>query len=130
MEIRAAPGWAFGATTIFEEVGMSTFKNLIARLPHPQGELIQPLVQGASSSVRRRVCQDAAMRQPPGSLMCRLGTFVRECWRRMGVMEAASERAESGGAQSRERSKERLRDEQGWAENSSSVSQTELRKKG
>ena len=92
---------------------MSTFKTLIAILPHPQGELIQSLVPGTIPSVRKRVCQDAAMRQPPGGLMCRLGAFVRECWRRMRIMEAVSDRLESSdGALSRERSEERLRDEQ------------------
>ena len=110
---------------------MSTFRSLIARLPHPQGELIQPLVQGASPSVRKRVCQDAVMRQLPGGLMCRFSAFLRECWRRMRIMEAATDQAESGdGARSRERSKERLRDEQAWSDNSSCVSQTELCKKG
>jgi hypothetical protein len=41
-----------------EEVGMFTFKNLIAILPHPQGELIQSLVQGASPSARKRACEE------------------------------------------------------------------------
>jgi hypothetical protein len=40
------------------EVGMSTFKSLIAILPHPRGELIQSLVQGASPSARKRVCEE------------------------------------------------------------------------
>jgi hypothetical protein len=98
---------------------MFIFKNLIAVPPHLQGELIQSLVQGTSSSVRKRVCQDAVMRQLPGGLMCRFSAFVRECWRRMRIMEAATDQAESGdGAQSLERSKERLRDEQAWSDNS------------
>ena len=110
---------------------MSTFKTLIAILPHPQGELIQSLVPGTIPSVRKRVCQDAVMRQLPGGLMCRFSAFLRECWRRMRIMEAATDQAESGdGARSRERSKERLRDEQAWSDNSSCVSQTELCKKG
>jgi hypothetical protein len=74
---------------------MSTFKNLIAILPHPQGELIQSLVQGTNSSVRKRVCQDAVMRQLPGGLMCRFSAFVRECWRRRRIMEAATDQGEA-----------------------------------
>ena len=109
---------------------MSTFKNLIPILPHPQGKLI-PLVPGSSPSVRQRVGQDDVMRQLPSGLMGRFSAFVRECWRRMRIMAAATEQAESGdGAQSRERSKELLRYEQAWSDNSSSVSQTELSKKG
>jgi hypothetical protein len=97
---------------------MSTFKSLIAILPHPRGELSQPLVQDASPPVRKRVIQDAVMRQRPGGLIRRFGAFVRECWRRMRIMEAVSDRLESSdGALSRERSEERLRDEQALSEN-------------
>jgi len=46
----------------------------------------------------------------------RFGASFRDCWRRMTVMHAAFEHAESGdGAGSRERSEERLRDEEAWS---------------
>jgi hypothetical protein len=47
------------------------------------------------------------MRQQPGGLMCRFSAFVHECRRRIRIMVAASEHAESGkGARSHERSEE------------------------
>lgn len=48
----------------------------------------------------------------------RLGfrAFIRECWRRMTVMHADFESSESGhGVRSRERSAERLRDDEAWS---------------
>jgi hypothetical protein len=59
------------------------------------------------------------MRQQPGGLMCRFSAFVHECRRRIRIMVAASEHAESGnGARSHEQSEKRLRDEQAWSDNS------------
>jgi hypothetical protein len=96
---------------------MSTFKSLITILPHSQGELIRPLARGASPSVRTQASQEAVMGQHPCGFMCRLGGFVHECCRRVRVMEAASEQAESG-VRSSERNQERLHDERVQSENS------------
>ena len=97
---------------------MSTLKSSITIPPYPQVEIIQPIAQSALPSVKKQDCQDVVIRQRPGGLIRRFGAFVRECWRRMRVMEAASERLESSdGALSRERSEERLRDEQALSEN-------------
>jgi len=97
---------------------MPMFKSSITIPSYPQAEIIRPLVQSAFPSVKKQDCQDVVIRQRPGGLIRRFGAFVLECWRRMRVMEAASERLESSdGALSRERSEERLRDEQAWSEN-------------
>ena len=101
-----------------EDIGMPMFKSSITIPSYAQAEIIRPLVQSAFPSVKKQDCQDVVIRQRPGGLIRRFGAFVRECWRRMRVMEAASERLESSdGALSRERSEERLRDEQAWSEN-------------
>jgi hypothetical protein len=56
---------------------------------------------------------------PNGAVMnrvSRFGTSFRECWRKMTLMNTAFEHSESGdGAASRERSEERLRDEEAWS---------------
>ena len=75
---------------------MSTFKSLITIPSYPQGEISQPLVQGALPSVRKQDCEDVVMRQQRKGLMCRFGAFLRECGRRIRVMKAASDQAESG----------------------------------
>jgi hypothetical protein len=95
---------------------MSTLKSSIASLPHPPDKFLRPSVQSALPSVRMRVWQGAVMRRQPEALTRRFGAFFLECWRRMRVMKAAFEQAESGdGTRSRERSEERLRDEQAWS---------------
>ena len=94
---------------------MPMFTSSITISSYFQTEIIQPLVQSAFPSVKKQDCQDVVIRQWPGGLMCQFSAFVRECCRKMRVMEAAPEQAEPGdGAQSRERSKKPLRDEQAW----------------
>jgi hypothetical protein len=95
---------------------MSTFKSPIATLPYSPDKFLQPAVQIALPSVRMRVWQSAVRRRHPEAFTRRLGTFFLECWRRMKVMHASFEQSESGdGTGSRERSEERLRDEQAWS---------------
>ncbi len=94
---------------------MATSKSSITRLPSPQDEFIQPLAQGAATSERERECRDAVTRRQPESFTRRAGTFVRKCWRSMKVMNTAFNQEElCNGARSRERSEERLRDEEAW----------------
>lgn len=74
---------------------MSTVNSSITIPCLPQGEFSQPLVHGALSSVGKRDCHGAVTRQQPEYFIRRLGAFFCECWWRMMVMKAASERAES-----------------------------------
>ncbi len=95
---------------------MSTFKSSITIPCYPKVEIIQPSVQSALPSVRTQDCRHVVMRQQSKGLLCRFGAFVRVCWRRMRVMKAASDQAESdSGARCRERSEEQLRDRQAWS---------------
>lgn len=95
---------------------MFTLKSSIATLPCPPDKFLQPSVQIALPSVRMRVRQGVVMRRNPEAFTRRFGAFFLECWRRMKVMHAAFEQSESAdGSRSRERSEERLRDEQDWS---------------
>lgn len=95
---------------------MSTLKSSIATLPCPPDKFLQPAVQIALPSVRMRGWQSAVKRRHPEAFARRFGAFFLECLRRMKVMHAAFEQSESGdGTRSRERSEERLRDEQAWS---------------
>lgn len=49
-----------------------------------------------------------------GDFTHRLGAFWHECWRRMNIMRADSEPS-GDGSLSRERTAERLRDEEAWS---------------
>jgi len=95
---------------------MSTFKSSNTILSRLQGELIQPIGQCTNPSLREPCCEVAVMRRQPESFTRRAGTFVRECWRKMKVMNTAFKQEElCDGARSHERSDERLRDELAWS---------------
>lgn len=95
---------------------MATFKSSLTILPPPQDKFLQSSVQDALPRMKQRTRYAAVLRAYVRRRFSQFSTFCRECWRRMRVMNAAFEQAESGrGASSRERSEERLRDEQAWA---------------
>jgi len=86
----------------------------IAIALHRKAELMQLSVTSPLRSLETGDCQSAAVRGQTEGLVWRFGVFLRECWRRMMVMHAAFEQA-GNGARSRERSEERLRDEEAWS---------------
>src|SRR5512133_3571358 len=95
---------------------MSTPKSSIATLSCTPDKFLQPAVHIALPSVRMRVRQGVVRRRQPEAFTRRFGAFFLECWQRMRMMYAAFEQSESAdGSRSRERSEERLRDEQAWS---------------
>jgi hypothetical protein len=93
---------------------MFTGNNAITIQPNSTREFIQTLGQDAVPQVNKRGCHGAVMRENFAHRLDQFGASFRECWRRMRVMHAAFEHS-GDGARSRERSEERLRDEQAWS---------------
>lgn len=93
---------------------MSTCNRAIAIQPTSTREFIQTLGQDVVPLVNKRGCHGAVMRENFAHRLDQFGASFRECWRRMSVMHAAFEQS-GDGARSRERSEERLRDEQAWS---------------
>src|SRR5512146_1755508 len=96
---------------------MSAYNVTLHMIPYAlsafRGDLTTPspvtfeLREGHSPVAVRRELEDGS---PQGS------SFLRECWRRMGLMKLAFEHAQfSDGTGSRERSAERRRDEDDWS---------------
>jgi hypothetical protein len=99
-----------------EEIVMATFKSSLTILPPPQDKFLHPSVQDALPRMKQRTRYAAVLREDFGRRLSQFSAFCRECWRRMRVMNAAFEQAESSsGASSREQSEEQLHDEQAWA---------------
>jgi hypothetical protein len=94
---------------------MSTLTSSTTTWPPPQGEFIGPLVQGALPSERKLDDEGALMRQPSADFTVDRGLVacVRKLWRAARAINADFKRA-GDGTRSRERSAERLRDEQAW----------------
>lgn len=92
---------------------MPTCNSAITIQPNSAGEFTQTLRQDVVPPVNQRGCHGAVMRGNFGRRLDQFGASFRECWRMMMVMRAAFERS-GDGARSRERSEERLRDEQAW----------------
>jgi len=96
---------------------MATLTNSTTIRRSAQGEFIGPLVQGVLPSERKLdVGHGALMRQPPEGFTFdrRLAAFAHKLWRATRVMNADFKRA-GDATRSRERSAERLRDEQAWS---------------
>jgi hypothetical protein len=100
-----------------EEVEVSTRNNSVAVEPDSVSEFIQTADEGALHLVN--ACGHDGplmMRQKLARRPSRFSASFRECWRKMSVMHAAFEHAESGdGAGSRGHNEERLRDEEAWS---------------
>jgi hypothetical protein len=95
---------------------MSTCNNSITILPNLSGKLIQTVEQTSVPVLTNRAVNGAVMRQTFERHLSGFSAFFRECWRKMMVMNATFARAELGdGAASRERSEERVGDEEAWS---------------
>lgn len=95
---------------------MSTFETSYIILRNPQSELLYTPVQGALPSANKWDWQNTLDRQSTRGFTHRFTGFCRACWETMINMYAAYEFADSQiGDRSRERSAERLRDEQAWS---------------
>jgi hypothetical protein len=94
---------------------MSTFENSYINLRTPQSELLHAPVQGSLTSASEQDWQGKCLRQPAKNLVQRCVEFVSECWETMAELHAEFKYADSEiGERSRERTADRLRDEQAW----------------
>jgi hypothetical protein len=93
---------------------MSTGNSANRIQPNSTREFVQELEQDVVPPVDKRGCHGAVMRENFGRRLDEFGASFRECWRRMRVMHAAFEQS-GNGSRSRERSEERLREEEAWS---------------
>jgi hypothetical protein len=88
---------------------MPTFKNASAMPPHLHESAIRP-------TLTRRNCREVADRRPPEAFNRQFAVFFRESWQDMRIMNTRFEQSELGGdTRFRQRSEERLQDEEAWS---------------
>lgn len=86
----------------------------ISIAPHPKTELGQMSTARHLRSFQKESSRNAGVRGQSEGLIRRFGAFLCECRRRMMIMQIEYEHS-GDGTRSRERSEERLRDEEAWS---------------